>query len=63
MTMERGKMKAKSPAIEIYKTLESYGVPSEKTLDCANELIKPFSSLLDYAVKIGYKPDELCKES
>lgn len=48
-------MKPDSTAHEIYKVLEEYGVPSTRTLDCANKLIKPYSVLLDYAVKIGYK--------
>lgn len=57
-------MKPNSPANDIYKILEKNGVPSIRTLDCANELIKPFSELLDYAVKLKYKPDtEKPKES
>lgn len=50
-------MKPDSTANEIYKTLEEFGVPPELTLYCAHELIKPYSKLLDYAVKIKYKVD------
>jgi hypothetical protein len=46
-----------SPSEEIYQILMGYGVQSDKTLECSNKLIKPYSKLLDYAVKIGYKVD------
>jgi hypothetical protein len=48
-------MKPDGTANEIYQLLEQYGVPAHMTLDCANKLIKPYSVLLEYAVKIGYK--------
>jgi hypothetical protein len=49
--------KVPKTAQEIYALLQGYGVPPEKTLECANKLIKPYSALLDYAIKIGYKVD------
>ena len=48
-------MKPDSTANEIYKVLEDYGVPPNRTFDCAHRLINPYSVLLDYAVKIGYR--------
>jgi hypothetical protein len=51
------KPRVPSTSEEIYQILMSYGVPSDKALECGNKLIKPYSVLLDYAVKIGYRVD------